>query len=458
MKNLNRIRIMKNLSKKVKIFLKIFSIIITGAISFLVTTNTYAAAHTTVINNGNSATNSMAPMLKNALPSVVNIAVRRLDVMGRSEEMGSGVIADAAHGYIITNAHVIKDGQTITVTLNDSRRFRAKIIGYDLPSDIAVIQIDAKRLIQIPFGDSDIVNVGDFVAAIGSPFGLQQTVTSGVVSGLERSNLGIEGLENFIQTDAPINPGNSGGALVDMQGQLIGINTAIITSSPVGGSVGVGLVIPSNMAKSVMEQLVKYGKVERGVLGVLAQNATPALVETLHLPSTEGALISEVLPNSPAAAAGIKSKDFIVAIMDKPIRSSTQLSSTVSIMRIGTKINLKIWRDNKYTTLQAITVDPEKIKEMQQRTNSTLLSGLELRDFNQLVNNEPVKGVKVLYVDDNSVGYTCGLRAGDVILTAANKPIQNIDELKIIANKTPKQLLIEVKRGMGGTLFMVLEQ
>lgn len=428
-----------------------------------------------IANNSKVMTASLAPMLKKVQSSVVNVAVhgelppmripivtrqmqrQEIGVVPKFDELGSGVIADAEHGYILTNAHVVKDAKVIIVTLNDGRKLSARVVGYDIPSDIGVLQVPPRRLSQITFGDSDKLNVGDFVSAIGSPFGLQQTVTSGIVSGLERNNLGIEGYENFIQTDAPINPGNSGGALVNMQGELIGINTAIVTSGPRGGSVGVGLAIPSNMAKSVMEQLIKYGKVERGVLGVLVQDVTPALASAMHLQSEQGALVSEVVPNTPAAQAGLQRKDVIVAIMNKPVKTSAQVRNMVSLERVGTKISIKVWRDHKLMDLSAVIVNPDKIKAAKEANAKQLLAGLELREFNQLVDNEQVRGVQAIYVDDNSVAYSCGLRAGDVILTAQDKPVTTIDDLQKIANQNPAQLLLEVKRGSPGNVFLVLE-
>lgn len=421
-----------------------------------------------------SEVNSLAPMLKNVMPTIVNISVRGqlpmmnipimdkqkrkhdVNISPRFEDLGSGVIVNAEQGYILTNSHVVKDADSITVTLKDGRKMPAKIIGSDAPSDIAVIQVKAKRLDQVSFGDSDKLNVGDFVCAIGSPFGLEQTVTSGVISGLERSNLGIEGYENFIQTDAPINPGNSGGALVNMKGELIGINTAIISPAP--GSAGIGLAIPSNMAKSVMIQLIKYGKVKRGIVGVMVQDLTPALAEAFHTPSAGGALVSQALEGSPAAAAGLKSKDIIVKIMDKPVHSATQISNTISLMEIGSTVDLGILRDGKPMTLKAKIADPDALKKVQQDAPKSLLTGLMLDNFNKLLDNQQIIGVSVLYVDDSSIAYSCGLRAGDVILSAANKPVKSIDELQEIAANNSKQLLLEVKRGMSGNIFLVLEE
>jgi serine protease Do len=418
---------------------------------------------------------SLAPMLKKTIPAVVNIAVRgeipaanlrpfdkrqqqdNPRFSPRFEELGSGVIIDAEHGYIVTNAHVIKDAQAITVTLNDSRSMRAKVIGYDTPSDIAVIQINAKRLEKATFGDSDKLNVGDFVCAIGSPFGLQQTVTSGVVSGLERSELGIGGFESFIQTDASINPGSSGGALVNMKGELVGINTAIIAPVPI--NVGIGLAIPSNMTKSIVNQLIKHGKVSRGVMGVMVQNITPALAEAMKLKNPKvGALVSQVLEESPAATAGLQSKDIIVKIMGKPVHSATQIRNIASLLNIGSKVDLQVQRGNKLINFHPIITSPEDLKKPSQKTQVALLSGLGLRNFNVLVDNQQIKGVEVLYVDDTSVAYSCGLHPGDIILTAASQPVTTISELQTIAGKSSKQLLLEVKRGPNGNIFLVLEE
>lgn len=419
---------------------------------------------------------SLAPMLKNVMPGVVNIATRGelppisipfLDELKQKhdvklspkfEELGSGIIVDSDKGYIITNAHVVKDAKVITVTLNDGRIFVAKTIGADNDADVAIIQINGKRLTQLSLGNSDNLKVGDFVSAIGSPFGLQQTVTSGVVSGLDRNNLGIEGFENFIQTDAPINPGNSGGALINMQGEVIGINTAIFSPSEIGGNIGVGFAIPSNMAKSIMEQLIKYGKVERSIIGVVVQDMTPALAEALHLAKNEGALISQVMSGTPAESAGLKSKDIILAVENNQIRNAAQVSNDVSIIRPDTKIALHILRDGKEQTIFATTASKDKLVEASKNAPKPLLAGLRLRNFNQLISTEEVKGVEILYVDDTSIAYSNGLRRGDVILSAANQTVTSIEDLEKVTKQNPKQLLLEVKRAGEANLFLVLEE
>jgi serine protease Do len=452
--------------KLIKILL--FTLLLTPMFAF-------AANVPPIITTDNKAA-SLAPMLKNVMPGVVNISVRgelpptqishqssrpaqnhTADYIPKFEEAASGVIIDAQNGFILTNAHVVKDAKVIVVTLDDARKLQAKVIGYDIPSDLAVIKINAKHLNALSFGDSDKLKVGDFVAAIGNPFGLQQTVTYGVISGLERNNLGIEGLENFIQTDAPINPGNSGGALINMNGELIGINTALITTSPAAGNIGVGLSIPSNMAKSVMQQLIKFGDVQRGMLGVLVQDITPSLAEAMNLKSTEGALISRVVPNSPAALIGLKPKDVIIAINSTQIHTASQVSNTVSLLRVGTKINLTVLSEGKTLQFSAINSRPEVIKEKREKMK-TLLSGIELSDFDELIDGEYIKGVQVLSLDDASTAYSYGLRSNDVIVAVANKPVTSINELYGIAAKNPTQLLLEIRRGFGGNLFLVLEQ
>jgi serine protease Do len=425
---------------------------------------------------------SLSPVLAKTMPAVVNISVRgqlppirinigsggpmqnggnqgqQVQVTPRFEGAGSGVIIDARNGIILTNAHVIKDSKIIIVTLDDGRKMQGRILGADPSSDIAIIQINAKRLTAIPFGDSDEVKVGDFVAAIGNPFGLSQTVTSGVISAMGRGNLGIEGYENFIQTDAPINPGNSGGALINMQGKLIGMNTAIITPTPMGGSIGIGLAIPSNMCKSVTEQVLKYGKIEHSLLGVVVQNITPALAETMKLPSTQGALISQVSSDTPAAKAGLQVGDVILKLNGKLVHSAYQVSTTIALLYPGTPISMEVLSNGKIKAVNTTTMSAKKEMQMQAAVQKPLLAGLSLRNFSQLVDNQEIAGVQILDVDDFSVAYSSGIRPGDVILAAAGQKVSNIAELKDIANKHPDSILLQVRRGTTGTMFTVLER
>jgi Do/DeqQ family serine protease len=309
---------------------------------------------------------SLAPMLTNITAGVVNIAVK-----GRVREQnpllqdpffrrffnvpqgqgyqeretqatGSGVIVDAAQGYVLTNAHVVENETSITVTTRDNHRYPAKLIGRDAETDVAVLKIETGHLTAVPLGDSDKLQVGDFVVAIGNPFGLGQTVTSGIVSALGRSGLGIEGYEDFIQTDASINPGNSGGALVDLHGELIGINTAIV--APGGGNVGIGFAVPISMARRVMDQLVQYGEVKRGRIGVSIQDLTPDLAQAMNTNRTSGAVIARVEPGSAAEHAGLKSGDLIVSANGVAMRDGTQLRNTIGLSRIGDEVKLVVDR------------------------------------------------------------------------------------------------------------------
>ncbi|ADE16949.1 protease Do [Nitrosococcus halophilus Nc 4] len=311
---------------------------------------------------------SLAPMLEKATPSVVNIATRnRTPVPGNPlfkdpffrfffnppdspktiprQSLGSGVIISAREGLVLTNNHVIDKADEITVTLRDGRQLSAKVVGTDPPSDIAVIKIPAQDLTALPMANSDTLRVGDFVIAIGNPFGLGQTVTSGIVSALGRSGLGIEGYENFIQTDASINPGNSGGALVNLRGELVGINTAIFT--PDGGNVGIGFAIPSNMAREIMEQLLKYGEVHRGRLGIAVQDLTPELIKAFGIDIRQGAVVVQVLPNSAAAESELEVGDIIVAVDDQPVHNADQLRNLIGLSRAGKQINLTVLRNGK---------------------------------------------------------------------------------------------------------------
>ncbi|MCW2235763.1 Do family serine endopeptidase [Azospirillum canadense] len=318
---------------------------------------------------------TIAPMLEQVTPAVVNIAVlsrapqaenpllrdpffRRFFNVPEQEarpqvSAGSGVIVDARRGYVVTNAHVVENAQEIAVTLKDRRRLRAKLVGRDAATDIALLQIGADNLTALPWGDSDRLKVGDFVVAIGNPFGLGQTVTSGIISALGRSGLKVEGYEDFIQTDASINPGNSGGALVNFNGELIGINTAII--GPAGGSVGIGFAVPVSIVRSVMEQLVEYGEVRRGRLGVAIQDLTPDIAESMSLTGDAGAVIAKVEPNSPADRAGIRSGDVVVAVEGRPVRSATDFRNRLGLLRVGTPAQVTILRGGNERTLTVRT-------------------------------------------------------------------------------------------------------
>lgn len=403
---------------------------------------------------------TLAPMLAKATPAVVNISVEKeipnkdssLPLPTKALAVGSGVIIDAAKGYIVTNSHIVKDQKVMLVTLKDGRRYHAKLIGKAEGFDVAVIQIHAKNLVQMPLANSSKLKVGDFVVAIGSPFGLSQTVTSGVVSALNRATPRIEGFQNFIQTDASINPGNSGGALLNLHGQLVGINTAIL--APNAGNIGIGFAIPSNMAKEVTQQLIKYGKVKPSVLGVIVQNLTPELADAIHLKNDNGVLVTQVFPGSAADDAGIKSEDVILKVNDNVIHSSAQLHNLMGITHPGTKLHLTIIRDDKTITLNATAGDPKG--KMKQRI-IPYLSGIRLQNFSDLEpNGTTIRGTMVLDLTDKSAGALAGLIPGDIIVKANGKNVSSVDNLVSIAEHSNKELLLKIVRGTRN-LFLVIQ-
>ena len=323
-----------------------------------------------------------AAIVEKATPAVVNISVRTRapgqdnplyrdpffrrffelpDIPRTQMSAGSGVIVDAQRGYVLTNNHVVANAHEIVVTLKDGRRFDARVAGTDPATDIAVLRIKADRLSAIPLGDSEKLKVGDFVLAIGNPFGLGQTVTSGIISALGRGGLNMDGYEDFIQTDAPINPGNSGGALLTLDGRLIGINTAIL--APSGGNVGIGFAVPSNMVRVVMEQLVQHGEVRRGRLGVSMQDVTPDLADALGFKEARGIVITQVEPGSPAASAGLQPGDVILAINRRPVSSSSALRNQVGLMEIGAAVELTVWRDGGTRTVRTWLAPPARVRQ-----------------------------------------------------------------------------------------------
>ncbi len=345
---------------------------------------------------------TFAPVLREVTPAVVNISVTATKKITRNplmddpffrrffnlpeqqgpqtrqhQSVGSGVIINADKGYVVTNHHVVDGADEIRVTLQDRRQFKAELLGSDEATDIALLEIDADDLSEVPVGDSESIEVGDFVVAIGNPFGLGQTVTSGIVSALGRSGVIAQGYEDFIQTDASINPGNSGGALVSLEGQLIGINTAIIT--PAGGNVGIGFAVPVNMMQGVVAQLIEHGEVERGQLGVVIQDVTPDLAEALELDSPEGALVSEVMAGSAAEDADIRVGDVVTAVNDKAIRNSAQLRNTIGLMRVGEELELSIVRDGRSLEVEAEIGEPSKVTRRGGQ-NTYDFAGATLRD------------------------------------------------------------------------------
>lgn len=419
---------------------------------------------------------SLAPMLQKIMPGVVNIFAtgrqppeeKLLDEENETpkenkapskgeksyESLGSGVIVDAKQGYIITNAHLIDLAKSIMVTLSDGRRFKAKLIGSDPASDIAVLQIKAENLYALTLGDSDKLQVGDFVVAIGNPYGLNQTVTSGIVSALERADLGIEGYENFIQTDASINPGNSGGALVNLNGEVIGINTAIL--APNGGNIGIGFAIPSNMAKNLVDELIKHGTLGRGMVGVMIQSLTPEIAHALNEPNAKGAIVTSVSPDSPASKAGIIVGDVIQKINQKQIFTAGQVRNAIGLMRTGSQFDIQILRDGKHLHFRLTSEDPEGYKKAMDAKNP-FLNGVIMKNFEaEIPNFGHLQGVQVLQATDSSPAWQAGIRAGDIILSANSLKINKVDDLQKVDTKSD-EVLLNIFRG-NGAIFVVVNK
>jgi serine protease DegQ len=426
-----------------------------------------ASAHMLPPFVGGQPVPTLAPMIKRVTPAVVNVSTRgHVNVQAnpffndpffqqffgnqgpqqmqrKFQSLGSGVIVDADKGYILTNNHVVENADSITVTLNDNRSFKAKVVGTDPDTDVAVLKIDAKDLTALPLGDSGKLQVGDFVVAIGNPFGLNHSVTAGIVSAKGRGSIGDGKYENFIQTDASINPGNSGGALVDLEGNLVGINTAILSRS--GGNIGIGFAIPIDMAKAVMEQLIKYGKVERGVVGVSVENLSPDLAKHLGINASQGALVTQVTPGSEAEKAGIKVNDVITSVDGSPVTGSADVSNTIGVMRVGSKVTLGILRDGKPITIVA-TIGKRESENLSEKDHPELrgLSVSNLDAGSPLYGQ--VKGVQVTGVERDSDAYMAGLRPGDVITAVNRTPIKNVEEFRKALSKTKGGVALRVQR------------
>ena len=421
---------------------------------------------------GETPVPTLAPMIKRVSPAVVNIATRGtirdrapqnpllddpffkrfFDIpdMGPRERQfqsaGSGVIFDAKNGYIVTNAHVVDNATEITITLQDGRDLTATVVGSDVPSDVAVLKVPPDSLTQVALGDSTRLEVGDFVVAIGNPFGLQHTVTSGIVSGLGRSGINPDGYEDFIQTDASINPGNSGGALVNLRGELVGINSAILSRS--GGNIGIGFAIPVNMARSIMDQLLKYGSVKRGLLGVSIHSLTPDMAKALNITSTQGVLVSQVNEGSAAEKAGIKPGDVIVSINGQPIKSNSELRNAIGLSRVGDKLEVSLIRDRKPLQVTAIITEIPVASTAAARSNTpgsadtgVIHPGLEGATLADAAGG----GVEVRAVDPRSAAAT-SLRKGDRIEGVNRQSIASLKELRDVA-KRGGTLVLKIRRG-----------
>jgi serine protease Do len=393
------------------------------------------------------------PSAKADLSEEQNNGAPNLKREEKSYDIGSGVIIDTVKGYVITNAHLVNKNNAFTVTLSDGRRFKARLVGKDAPSDVAVLQIKATNLVSLPFANSDKLAVGDFVIAIGNPYGLDQTVTSGIVSALRRSDLGIEGYEDFIQTDASINPGNSGGALVNLKGELVGINTAIL--APSGGNVGIGFAIPSNMAKSVADQIIKYGKVDRGIVGVMMQTLTPELAAAFHDDASKGAIITMVSPLSPASTAGLKLGDVITAVNGQKVESASQVKNSIGLMRSGSSIDLSILRNGKPMAIKLVSANPNAY-ENTVANKDPFFFGTMLQNYDTIVPSYGhIKGVQILDLSENTPAWQAGLRPGDIILSIENKTVETTDQLAKDSQTNNKTLLVSILRDGGAGFFLL---
>jgi len=406
---------------------------------------------------------SLAPVLERVTPSVVNIYTqtrvrvrsplmddpffrRFFNVPDRpreriSQSLGSGVIVDAKEGFVLTNNHVIAGADDISVTLSDGRSFEAKVIGTDPDTDLAMVRIPAEELQALPFADSNRLRVGDFVVAVGNPFGLGQTVTSGIVSALGRT--GFRGLEyqNFIQTDASINPGNSGGALINLRGELVGINSAIFT--PSGGNVGIGFAIPSAMARYVMEQLASFGEVRRGTLGISVQDLTGELAGAFDLKNGQGVLVAEVAKDSAAEKAGLRAGDVIRSIAGYPVRSAQGFHNFEGQFPVGETLTLEFVRNQSEKSLK---VKVEELKALDGGMVDYRLAGARFEELPLKQRPEHVKGVLLSELEAGSVLARRGLRPGDIITGCNRMKIQDLGEFKDVVSSIRGRLYLEVRR------------
>ena len=422
---------------------------------------------------------TLAPMVKRVSPSVVNIATRGTikEQPGRNpllddpffrrffdvpqdskprerqfQSAGSGVIVDAKNGYIITNHHVVENASEITITLLDNRTFSAKVIGSDEGADVAVLQAKQPNLTAMPLGDSAKLEVGDYVVAIGNPFGLQHTVTAGIVSALGRSDINPEsnGYEDFIQTDASINPGNSGGALVNLRGELVGVNSAILSRT--GGNIGIGFAIPVNMVRSVMDQLIKYGQVKRGVLGVQLYSVNADIAKEFGLTETTGALVAGVAQGSAAERAGIKTGDIITSLNGVTMKSSGELRNAIGMLHVGDKVDLGLLREGKPRKVTALIAErSEEHTEVESPSAADIHRGLDGAD---LADAPDGSGVVVIKVQEASAAAQAGIRANDVIVGVGRTAVSNMKSFGE-AVKGASVLVLKIRRGTDTFLLPV---
>ena len=423
---------------------------------------------------------SLAPLVKESAPAVVIVATQGKLQQPQTQEphpffdhpfferyfgerpnpqprrpraMGSGVIVDAENGYLLTNHHVIDNAEQITVALTDRREFEAEVVGADPETDIALLKIDADSLTALPFADSNELQVGDYVVAIGNPFGLGQTITAGIVSAVGRSGLRLESYEDFIQTDAAINVGNSGGALINLKGELVGINTAIFSGR--GGNIGIGFAIPINMARQIMDQLLTHGEIQRGRIGVQIQDLIPDLAEALGTSHERGAVVAQVIPGTPAEAAGIQIGDVIVEMNGEPVVGSSDLRNKVGLLRVGDAVRLTIERDGKPMTIELAVGESSEV---------ALGAGSQIPQLKGVVLGpltpssplyEEVEGALVIEVEVDTPAWNAGLREGDVIVEVNRREVKSTEEILEALEGSFPPLLLNIRRGDGARFILI---
>ena len=423
---------------------------------------------------------SLAPLVKESAPAVVIVATQGKLQQPQTQEphpffdhpfferyfgerpnpqprrpraMGSGVIVDAENGYLLTNHHVIDNAEQITVALTDRREFEAEVVGADPETDIALLKIDADSLTALPFADSNELQVGDYVVAIGNPFGLGQTITAGIVSAVGRSGLSLESYEDFIQTDAAINVGNSGGALINLKGELVGINTAIFSGR--GGNIGIGFAIPINMARQIMDQLLTHGEIQRGRIGVQIQDLIPDLAEALGTSHERGAVVAQVIPGTPAEAAGIQIGDVIVEMNGEPVVGSSDLRNKVGLLRVGDAVRLTIERDGKPMTIELAVGERSEVA-LGAGSQIPQLKGVVLGPLTPSSPlHEEVEGVLVIEVEVDTPAWNAGLREGDVIVEVNRREVKSTDEILEAFEGSVPPLLLNIRRGDGARFILI---